>query len=210
MQTEGRRGPAYRVETERLVMRCWSPADARLVRTAIDSSDAHLRRWIPFMRDEPRSLPDTVARLRQLRSSFDLDQEYRYAFFDREERTLLGGAGLFRRVGPGALEIGYWISAAGNGKGYATEATAALVRVAFELLGIARVEIHCATLNAPSSRVPEKLGFTHEATLGRRGVDGNGDEYDLMIWTLFADRYPGSPAAAYEVRAYDGLGDRVL
>jgi len=103
------------------------------------------------MRDEPRSLPDTVARLRQLRSSFDLDQEYRYALFDREEQ-----------------------------------------------------------LNTSSSRVPEKLGFTHEATLGRRGVDGNGNEHDLMIRTLFADRYAGSPSSTYDVRGYDAVGDRVL
>lgn len=162
------------------------------------------------MKDEPRSLAETAARLRMLRSNFDLDLEYRYALFDNAERVLVGGAGLYRRVGPGAAEVGYWTEEASNGKGYATEATAALVRIAFEILGIERVEIHCATLNEPSSRIPEKLGFTHEATLARRGIDGYGSEYDLMVWTMFADQYAGSPAAGFDVRAWDCLGERLL
>jgi RimJ/RimL family protein N-acetyltransferase len=204
------RGPAYRFETDRLVGRCWSPGDAPLVRAAVDASDEHLRRWIPFMSDEPRSLAETAARLRMLRSNFDLDLEYRYGLFDSAEQTLLGGAGLYRRVGPDALEAGYWIARDQSGAGYATEATAALVRVGFEILGAARIEIHCATLNEASTRIPAKLGLVHEGTLGRRGVDGYGNEYDLMIWTMFADQYAGSPAAGFAVRAWDCLGERLL
>ncbi len=201
---------AYRVETERLLLRCWSPADAPLVRTAIDASDEHLRRWIPFMQDEPRSLEATADRIRTLRSNFDTDAEYRYAMLDRDEATLHGGVGLYRRVGPEALESGYWLREASVGKGYATEAAAAVVRIAFEILGVERVEMHCGVPNMESSRVPERLGFVNEGTLARRGTDGFGNQYDLMIWTMFADRYPDSVAASAKIAAFDCLGRQLI
>lgn len=47
---------AYRIETSRLLMRCWSPSDARQLRTCLDDNDQHLRPWIPFMKDEPRGI----------------------------------------------------------------------------------------------------------------------------------------------------------
>lgn len=41
---------AYRVETDRLVLRCWSPADAPVLRAALDACDAHLRPIIQQVR----------------------------------------------------------------------------------------------------------------------------------------------------------------
>lgn len=202
-------GPAYRIETERFVARCWNPDDAPLVRAVIDVSDAHLRPWIPFMKDEPRSLADTARRIRLLRANFDSDVEYRYGMFEADGRTLIGGVGLFKRVGPGAMEVGYWVGTPHNGRGFASEAAAAAVRVAFEIEKVDRVEIRIDVPNAASARVPAKLGFTHEATLARRAIDPSGKIFDLMIWTLFADQYPGSPASKVRMAAFDCLGQRL-
>ncbi|NIM71267.1 MAG: GNAT family N-acetyltransferase [Xanthomonadales bacterium] len=200
----------YRVETGRLVLRCWAPEDAASLRAQLDASDEHLRPWIPFMADEPRTLAATAAWLREHRASFDLDWGYRYAVFDRSERSLLGENMLLKRVGAHALEIGYWIAVNATGHGYAREASAALVRVAFELLEVRRIEIHCAPGNRPSAAIPERLGFTHEATLRDRVVDTEGGHHDLMIWTLFAADFPGSPAATAPIAAFDALGETLL
>jgi RimJ/RimL family protein N-acetyltransferase len=204
------RPPAYRVETERLLLRCWSPADAPRFRALLDASDQHLRPWIPWMRDEPRSLAETADRLRAHRGRFDLGQDFRYAVFSPDETTLVGEAGLFPRVGPEALEIGYLIGRDAVGRGYALEAAAALARVAFAAHGIDRLEIHCAPENVASATIPRKLGFTHEATLRRRGTDSDGVRRDSMLWTLFRDAYPRSRAAALPLRAFDCLGERIL
>lgn len=197
---------AYRIETPRLLLRCWSPEDALAWREAVDESDAHLRPWIPFMKDEPRTLEETAEWLRSLRVLFDSDQAWRYGVFSREDGTLLGENVLLDRVGPGGLEVGYWTRAGSDGKGYATEATSAMIRVAFEIAGAERVEIHCAPGNLASAAIPAKLGFTHEATLEKRAPDTGGEVHDLMIWTMFADRYPGSPARQVDITAFDCLG----
>ncbi len=200
------RHAAYRVETDRLVLRCWSPADAPGLRTALDECDTHLRPFIPFMKDEPRSLEQTAQWLRGHRAAFDLDQMYRYAVFDRQEQNLLGENMLLSRAGPGALEIGYWTHKDAIGRGYASEASCAMLRVAFEIEKVRRVEIICAPENAASAAIPAKLGFTHEATLRERAYDSDGEIRDLMVWSLFASDYPSSIAAKQTIRAYDCLG----
>jgi len=200
---------AYRIETPRLLLRCWSPEDAPAWRAAVDESNRHLRPWIPFMKDEPRSLEETAEWLRSLRALFDSDQAWRYGVFDRGEGELLGENVLLRRVGPGGLEVGYWTRAGRDGRGYATEATAAMVRAAFELWGAERVEIHCAPGNLASAAIPAKLGFLHEATLKDRAPDTEGAVHDLMIWTLFADGYAASPASSAEFAAFDCIGREI-
>mgnify|MGYP001820244459 CR=1 FL=1 len=200
---------AYRVETDRLVLRCWSPEDAPRLRAALDVCDTHLRPWIPFMKDEPRSLDQTAHWLRGIRASFDSDQHYRYAVFDSGEHSLLGENMLLKRVGPGGLEIGYWTHVDCGRQGYATEASSAMVRVAFEVAGVERVEIHCAPGNLASSAIPARLGFRHEATLTGRAPDTEGNIHDLMIWTLFREDYAASPASRMTMCAYNCL-DQVI
>lgn len=200
---------AYRVLTDHLVLRCWSPEDAPALRAALDACDTHLRPMIPFMKDEPRSLQQTAEWLRGHRAAFDLRQMYRYAVFDQAEQNLLGENMLLARVGPGGLEIGYWTHKEAIGKGFATEATSAMIRVAFEIEKIKRVEIMCAPENKASASIPARLGFTHEATLKKRAVDSEGETRDLMIWSLFASDYPATPAADITFEAFDCMGERI-
>jgi RimJ/RimL family protein N-acetyltransferase len=82
--------------------------------------------------------------------------------------------------------------------------------VAFELAGVRRIEIRCDPENSRSAAVPAKLGFSHEATLRRQGLGPDGEPRDTMIWTLLQDEYPGSPAAATEIEAFDAVGRTIL
>ena len=46
-----------RIDTERLVLRRWRPADAPLLKAAVDASLTHLRPWTPWAVAEPTPLP---------------------------------------------------------------------------------------------------------------------------------------------------------
>lgn len=203
-------GPAYRIQTPRLVIRCWQPADAPLLADAITASLEHLRPWMPWVHAEPEELETKVQRLRGFRAKFDTDQDYVYAIFDPTESKVVGGTGLHPRVGEAALEIGYWISARHAGRGYATEAAAALTRVAFEVNGVERMEIRCDPRNERSAGVPRRLGYTHEATLRARVLGVDGAMMPGMIWTLVRAEYPASPAAAAPLQAFDAAGRRLI
>ncbi|HYA08074.1 MAG TPA: GNAT family N-acetyltransferase, partial [Gaiellaceae bacterium] len=128
---------------------------------------------------------------------------------DRDEQVLLGGTGLHPRVGPGGLELGYWIRASATREGIATESSAALTRVAFEVCGADRVEIRIDPANKASFGIPRALGFPVEATLRRRLPAKPGEPLrDVTIHTLFAEDF--DPAIAPRLEAFDAAGARVL
>jgi RimJ/RimL family protein N-acetyltransferase len=202
--------PPYRIVTERLVLRCWEPSDAPLLKDAVDSSLDHLRPWMPWAHDEPQSLAEKVKLLRTFRGKFDLGQDFVYGIFTSDEAEVVGGTGLHTRVGADALEIGYWIRESRVRAGFATEATAALTRVAFEISGVDRVEIRVDPANEPSAAVPRKLGFAEEACLRRRlPAEEGGEPRDAVIFTLFRDEFAGTPASVVQVDPFDAVGARV-
>lgn len=210
MISEGIPGPAYRVKTRRLVLRCWEPKDAALFKRAIDASLEHLRPWMPWAADEPQDLSVKIERLRRWRGKFDLGQDFVYGVFSLDETEVRGSSGLHTRVGERAREIGYWIHVDHINKGLATEVAAALTKVAFEIDEVARVEIHCDPRNVRSAAVARKLGFVHEATLRHRTTDAQGEWKDSMIWTLLAEEYERSVAREAEIKAYDAADRRIL
>ena len=203
--------PPYRIVTERVVARCWEPRDAPALKEAVDSSLEHLLPWMPWAASEPQSLEQKVQLLREFRGQFDLGQNFVYGLFSMDESEVVGGSGFHKRIGEGAFEIGYWIRSARAGEGLATEVSAALTRVGFELCGVDRIEIHTEPANERSAKIPRKLGYSEEARLRRRLYAAPGGEpRDAVIFTLFRDEFPRSPAASAQLEAYDAMGARVL
>ena len=68
-----------RIQSERLVIRCWRPEDAALLKDAIDSSLGQLREWVPWAMDEPSSVQTLAARLGAMRARFVAGHDWAYA-----------------------------------------------------------------------------------------------------------------------------------
>ena len=207
-----RRDPPYRIESDRLLIRCWDPRDAPLLKDAVDSSLEHLRAWMPWAHAEPQPLSEKVELLRRFRGSFDLGRDFVYGIFSPDESEVVGGTGLHTRIGDDAFEIGYWIRSSRVRQGFATEAVAALTRVAFEVCGVERVEIHVEPANTASLGIPRTLGYREEAILRRRlpPYGESAERRDEAVFVLFDDELAATPSAAVSVAAYDGAGDRLL
>lgn len=199
----------YRVETERLVIRCWDPRDAPKAKEAIDASLEHLRAWMPWAANEPTSVEEKAALLRGFRGRLDLDQDFTVGVFSPDEAKVMAGCGLHDRGDERSLEMGYWVRSDAVGQGLATELAGALTRVAFELFHIPRVEIWTAVANVRSARVAEKLGYRKEGVLRRRRHVSPGVFGDYDLWTMLDDEYEGSPARSTRVRAFGVLGEEL-
>jgi ribosomal-protein-alanine N-acetyltransferase len=90
------------------------------------------------------------------------------AITDRDTGTYLGEAGLF--ISPmGTVALRYALARAGWNKGYATEASAAVIEDAFGRLGLDRLIAGVKAENVASVRVVEKLGFAYEETVTTHG-----------------------------------------
>ncbi len=148
---------------------------------AVTESAGHLRPWMPWAVNYGReSAQEFLAGSVQ---GWDEGTVFNYAITTTGAGALAGGIGLMPRIGPGGLEIGYWVHRAYTRRGLATVASAALVEQAFRLPGVDRVEIVHDELNVASGGIPRKLGFTE---VERRPMDlpapeGNGVG---VVWRL--------------------------
>jgi RimJ/RimL family protein N-acetyltransferase len=202
--------PPYRIETERLVIRCYDPGDAALLKQAVDANIEHLLPWMPWVRFEPQTIEEKVQLLRTFRGQFDRDENYVYGIFTRDESEQIGGSGFHRRANEGSLEIGYWVAESMIGQGIATEVAAVQTRAGFEICGLDRIDIQVEPHNERSLKIPRKLGFTEEGTLRRR-LEGAEREprRDSTVFTMLHEELAGSPCLTYGYVAYDVVGNRV-
>ncbi len=191
--------PRLRLRTPRLLLRSWRRGDGARLKDALDASLEQLRPWIPCSHAEPSTLEVTEARLAGFELDFIAGTDWRYGCFAPDEGVVLGGAGLHPRQGPGILEIGYWIHSNAVGRGYATEAAAALTRCAVERHDIATVEIRCDPENHASARIPERLGFRCRERLMGNAKTHDGRPRDTLVWELRADEVTPEWANAHPV-----------
>ena len=176
--------PPDQIRTERLLLRRWRPEDAPLLKDAIDSSLSHLQEWMPWAMGEPTLVEQIRERLTGFYTQFDRSEEWLYGIFTPDGSAVIGGTGLHKRIGPTGLEIGYWIRLSQVRLGYATEAAAAMTRVALSLPGIDHAEIRCDPLNAISAAIPRRLGYVHIETITEETAAPDGGPRGTMIWRI--------------------------
>ncbi|MFF0295872.1 GNAT family N-acetyltransferase [Kitasatospora sp. NPDC004614] len=135
-------------------------ADAAALNAAVIANLDHLRPYMPWAANAP-TLPESEQLSVRGEQVWDEGTDFMYLLgLDAEPALVIGGFGLHGRLGPGALEIGYWVHREHTGRGLATAAARALTEAALALPGITRAEIHCDESNTASAAVPRKLGYT--------------------------------------------------
>lgn len=81
-------------------------------------------------------------------------------------------------------EIAYWTDPQRQGEGIATEATAAVIEVAFRELGLNRLIVSHTSDNPASGRIPQKLGFrfvgVEQQFFSKNGVWHDMNHYELL------------------------------
>lgn len=176
----------HELRTARLVLRRQHPDDARMIKAAVDTSLAHLQSSVAWAQAAPMSVSALAALLAASRAAFDTGEAWSFTILDLAQTRVLGAVALERAedalvslVGPDAVEAGYWLRADSTGRGYATEATACLVELAFTRLGAQRIVICHDPRNVASAGVPRRLRFHRLGTVpdavlpGRKAADGS-------------------------------------
>jgi ribosomal-protein-serine acetyltransferase len=152
----------------------------------VDENRAHLRGWLHWV-DATTSAEDIRNYVRGMLLKMAEEKEYGFAILFQGE--LVGAIGLHLVQEAREAEVGYWLSEKAQGRGIVTRATRALVRFSFEDLGVNRVVIHCASDNARSQAVPERLGFSLEGSLREREVVPGRDPRDQMAYSLLRSEW---------------------
>ncbi len=101
--------------------------------------------------------------------------------------------------GYGQGEVGWSLAPGARGKGYATEAAAAVLRLGFEELGMHRIEARLDELNTASAALCCRLGMRQEA----RHVDKwhyKGQWATELIYAVLADEWRVDQALKRQAR----------
>lgn len=134
-------------------------SDADQIAQAVGASLDHLRPWMPWATKEAADAQAQRKRCREAEQGWDNGSDYVYVLRHGPSGQVIGCFGLHRRIGPGGIEIGYWVHADFAGRGYATACAKALTQAGLALPGVARVEIHTDEANTISAAIPRRLGY---------------------------------------------------
>ena len=102
------------------------------------------------------------------------------------------GMGAFMRADPvnGAIEIGsIWLAPALQRTREGTEALYLMMRHAFDVLGVRRLEWKCDALNAPSRRAALRYGFTFEGIFRQHYII-KGRNRDTAWFSMIDQEWP--------------------
>jgi RimJ/RimL family protein N-acetyltransferase len=86
-------------------------------------------------------------------------------------------------------ELGWVLHPDHTGRGYASEAVRALIRICFRDLGLRRVTAGCFAANEPSWRLMERLGMRREIATVRESLHRSGRWLDGYGYALLADEW---------------------
>jgi RimJ/RimL family protein N-acetyltransferase len=143
------------LETSRLLLRRWRETD--MAPFAQMNSDDRVMEFF----SSKLSYDETVRMVERIESSFDMDNLGLWALELKQTGEFIGFTGLSRpkfyaHFTP-CTEVGWRISQAHWGNGYATEAAKAALRDGFERLGLSEIVSFTAAGNDRSIRVMKKL-----------------------------------------------------
>lgn len=174
------------IETERLRLRPLRLEDAPIIARLAgrrEIADTTISIPHPYSEEQAREW------IAKATTAFAEGKEAAFGVELKSEARLVGGAGL-RDIDAlhSHAEMGCWIGVEWWGRGYATEASRAMLRFGFEGLGLNRIHAHHMVRNAASGRVLAKIGMKQEGLL-RQCVRKWGVFEDVVLLAMLRSEW---------------------
>ncbi len=171
-----------RLETERLVLRVRTVADAEAIFDYASRPEVSYPAGFPPV----KTLEDEIYYLEHILPERNQKDKLPagYGIVVKGTDKIIGSVDFNHRYEDDVMEIGYTLHPDYWGRGYVPEAAFALIDLAFKDLGLRKIEHY----NVQSQRVAEKLGFTLEARIRYR-KDVQGDRCDSLIYGLLKSEW---------------------
>jgi RimJ/RimL family protein N-acetyltransferase len=180
--------PVYPIRTDRLLLRPLSVADIDAL--LVYRSRADVCRYLPFEPMDRQVINERLAAQWAITELTDEGQSLSLGIELAETGELIGDAILFwhSREHLGG-EIGYVLNPDFTGRGYATEAARAMLRLGFDDLGLHRITARLEERNEASAKVVRRLGMRQEARLVHSEFF-KGEWSTELDFAMLADEWP--------------------
>lgn len=168
--------------TDRLLLRSYAPDDLAVLHLMqVDPEVARYIPWTMTSREQSKAWLDERIRHDRLAGEGD---GIAWAVVRRSDDTLLGGVSLgWRSVEHAHAEVGFVFARQHHGRGYAREATAAVLTRSFEALDLHRISGRADARNEASCQLMGRLGMRREAHL-REDELFKGEWTDTIVYAV--------------------------
>ncbi|MCL2373281.1 MAG: GNAT family N-acetyltransferase [Defluviitaleaceae bacterium] len=170
------------IETARLTLRPTTLSDApQMLRNwASDPEVTRYLTWLPH-----QNLQTTEAVISAWNERHKNPDCYHWGIIEKASGQIIGTCGAHALDEKNqSIEIGYCLSRAHWGKGYTTEAAAAMVNHLLHTVGLNRISAACDPANPASARVMEKCGMTLEGIRRKAQFCQRRGFYDLVYYAV--------------------------
>lgn len=152
------------LKTERLRLELMAPEHASELLAFQERNRAHLEPWEPKRDDAYFTPAYQLAEIERAEESARNRSAFRFVAFEHNRAEVIATVNLWniRRGVIQAAILGYAVDVSYQGRGLATEAAGAVIRYAFDVLKLHRLETGYQPTNERSARVLRKLGFAIE------------------------------------------------
>lgn len=174
-----------------IVLRQIEPQHAEQLFMLVDDNRHHLRQWLGWV-DSTISADDTRRFIDESRAEWISGRRYQTGIWYREQLVGMIGTVAIEWQNS-AIELGYWLSAAFQGRGIMTRTCRAFTTFAFDQLHLHRVQIRCASGNTRSRAIPERLGFQQEGTI-REGLRLRDEFLDIVLYGMLTHEWASTSA----------------
>jgi RimJ/RimL family protein N-acetyltransferase len=175
------------IRTPRLLIRPKQVGDGAITSAAVAETWDELHKWMRWAENREAFTAESMEiRNRHVMASFILRESIELIGLEAVTGTAVIWCGLHDIDWQGRqCDTGYWVRKSAHGKGFATEATNALVRYAFGALGMRRIGLTHSGGNEASRRIAERLGFSFEGIQRGANILPSGKCADRYCYARF-------------------------
>ncbi len=167
---------------EKLSLRLRHPEDAEAFFALTNKNRDHLCPWFSWA-DTTVTSEDTKKYLEEVLEKFEKKTALDLGMYYEDQ--WIGSMGFHTiNISNKWAEIGYWIDKDFEGKGLMSLCVKTMVDYGFNNLHLHRIQIGCDSRNTRSRKIPERLGFTLEATIRENHLSDNEFSDDLIFGLL--------------------------
>lgn len=178
------------IETERLIVRPPSIQDAQITAEFHSANREHLGTWEPARDNDFYTKEYWENQLHWAEESVRTDRAYAFYLFLKQSNKLVGIISLrnIERLAFQNGRVGYKVDAQFEGQGLMREGLSAVIRHAFEVLGLRRLEANVMPENKRSRGLLKRLGF-REIGLDEDYLIINGQVRPHVLTSLTKQRW---------------------
>jgi len=174
---------------DNLLLRSYEVGDAQELFDVVNDSRKHLHPWLEW-----------VVKTTKPEHSLQFIQQSQHKTYEQEaldlaivyDNKIIGGLGMHHwEQDTKRAQIGYWISAAHEGKGVMKKCLSGFVGFLFDKIALNKIEIHFVRTNERSAKIAERLGFKIEGII-RQSIMRNGMPEDVVVAGLLKNERPAS------------------